>query len=85
MLDEAAPSELMSSIIWFTCNLDPNGDSDIGLSGPEPPVVWPQWDPQNPKVLIFRDGRLLPRVIGDDNYRTAAMEFMRNISLMNPI
>jgi len=80
MLDEAAPSELMSNIIWFTNNLDPNGD--IGL---EPKVVWPQWDPQNPKALIFQDGLLVPRLIGDDNYRTAAMEFMRNISLINPI
>jgi hypothetical protein len=78
MLDEAAPSELMNNIIWFTNNLDPNGDAGL-----EP--IWPQWDPLNPKALIFQDGLLVPRLIGDDNYRTAAMEFMRNISLINPI
>jgi hypothetical protein len=80
MLGEAAPSELMNNIIWFTNNLDPNGNTDL-----EPNVIWPQWDPQNPKALIFQDGLLAPRLIGDDNYRTAAMEFMRNISLINPI
>ena len=82
MLGEAAPSELMNNIIRFTCNLDPNGSSDTDL---KPTVVWPQWDPQNPKALIFQDGLPLPRIIGDDNYRTAAMEFMRNISPINPI
>ncbi|KAI9443552.1 carotenoid ester lipase precursor [Lactarius indigo] len=79
MLDEAAPSELRDNIIWFTNNLDPNGK--IG-QGPE--VTWPQWDPLNPKALVFRDG-LQPRVIIDDNYRTDALMFMRNISLLNPI
>ncbi|KAH9172349.1 carotenoid ester lipase precursor [Lactarius sanguifluus] len=76
MLDEAAPSELRDNIIWFTNNLDPNG--------PEPEVTWPQWDPRDPKALVFRDG-LLPRMIIDDNYRTDALMFMRNISLLNPI
>jgi len=77
MLDDAAPSELMNNIIWFTNNLDPNGHSG--------PVVWPQWDPQNPKALVFQDSLLIPQLIIDDNYRTDAMEFMRNISLLYPI
>ncbi|KAH9020183.1 hypothetical protein EDB85DRAFT_1896295 [Lactarius pseudohatsudake] len=64
MLDEAAPSELRDNIIWFTNDLDPNG--------PEPEVTWPQWDPRDPKALVFRDG-LLPRIIVDDNYRTDAL------------
>jgi len=79
MLDEAAPSELMNNIIWFTNNLDPNGDTGQG-----PNVIWPQWDLQKPKALLFQDG-LHPRVIADDNYRTAALEFVRNMSLLYPI
>lgn len=75
MLDGAAPSELMNNIIWFTNKLDPNG---------EPDILWPQWDPKHPKALIFQDG-LFPRVIGDDNYRTDALDFMKNISLLYPI
>ena len=78
MLDDAAPSELMNNIIWFTNNLDPNGETGHG-------VVWPQWDPEDPKALIFQDGLLFPRLIGDDNYRTDALEFMRNMSLLYPI
>ncbi|KAI9437418.1 carotenoid ester lipase precursor [Lactarius psammicola] len=73
-------SDLMNHIIWFTNKLDPNGET-----GPGPKVTWPQWDPQNPKALIFQDDALFPRVIGDDNYRTDALQFMRNISLIRPI
>ena len=80
MLDEVAPSELMNYIISFTNNLDPNGETGL-----EPRVTWPQWDPQNPKALVFQDSLLFPRKIIDDNYRTAAMEFMRNMSLLYPI
>lgn len=79
MLDEAAPSDLMNSIIWFTNNLDPNGKTS------PPGVIWPQWNPQNPKALIFQDGLLFPQIVGDDDYRTPALEYMRNISLINPI
>ena len=70
----------MNHIILFTNKLDPNGDA-----GPGPKVIWPQWDAQKPKALIFQDDILFPRVIGDDNYRTSAMDFMKNISLLHPI
>ena len=70
----------MDHIVWFTNKLDPNGKI-----GPWPSVTWPQWDPEKPKALIFQDDILFPRVIGDDNYRTGALEFMRNISLLHPI
>jgi hypothetical protein len=69
----------MNHIIWFTNKLDPNGETGW------PKVTWPQWDPRKPKALIFQDDVLSPRVIGDDNYRTAALEFMRNISIIHPI
>jgi hypothetical protein len=74
------PSDLMDHIIWFTRNLDPNGDVGYG-----PKVTWPQWDARKPKALIFQDDMFFPRVIGDDNYRTDAMSFMKNISILRPI
>ncbi|KAI9437416.1 Alpha/Beta hydrolase protein [Lactarius psammicola] len=80
MLDEAAPSELRDNIIWFTNNLDPNGETGLG-----PKVIWPQWDPQKPKALVFRDDGIFPRIIVDDNYRAAPLELIRNMSLLYPI
>jgi acetylcholinesterase len=70
----------MAHIILFTRNQDPNGN--IGYN---PPVSWPQWELPKPKAMIFQDNFLFPRVIGDDNYRTDAMSFMKNISLLRPI
>ncbi|KAH9057403.1 carotenoid ester lipase precursor [Lactarius vividus] len=80
MFDEALPSELRDHIIWFTHNLNPNGETDPGSE-----VTWPQWDPLKPKALIFQSDARFPRVIGDDNYRTDAMQFMTNMSLIHPI
>jgi hypothetical protein len=68
----------MNHIILFTNKLDPNVETGLG-------VTWPQWDPRKPKALIFQDSVLFPRVIGDDNYRTDALAFMRNMSLLYPI
>ena len=70
----------MGHIILFTRHQDPNGN--IGYN---PRVTWPQWVPEKPKAMIFQDNILFPRVIGDDNYRKDAMEFMKNISLLRPI
>jgi len=70
----------MNHIIWFTNKLDPNGETGVW-----PKVTWPQWDPRNPKALIFQDSALFPWVIGDNNYRTDALQFMRNMSLIHPI
>lgn len=70
----------MAHIILFTRNQDPNGDI-----GHNPAVRWPQWNLPAPKAMIFQDNILFPRVIGDDNYRTDAMSFMKNISLLRPI
>ncbi|KAH8981886.1 carotenoid ester lipase precursor [Lactarius akahatsu] len=79
-LEPTKLSDLLNYIIWFTNKLDPNGDTRSG-----PKLTWPQWDPLKPKALIFQDDILFPRVIGDDNYRTDAMQFMKNISLIRRI
>ncbi|KAI9443553.1 carotenoid ester lipase precursor [Lactarius indigo] len=73
MLEPTQLSDLLNHIIFFTNKLDPNGNSG---SGPKP---------SKPKALIFQDDIYFPRVIGDDNYRTDAMQFMKNISLIRPI
>ena len=78
-LDPYELSDLMNHIIWFTNKLDPNGETGW------PRVTWPQWDSRRPKALIFRDHIFSPRVIGDDNYRTDALEFMKEMSLRYPI
>ncbi|KAH9051980.1 carotenoid ester lipase precursor [Lactarius vividus] len=80
MLEPTQLSDLLNHIIWFTNKLDPNGET---RSAPKP--IWPQWNPLKPEALIFQDDILFPRVIGDDNYRTDAMQFMKNISLIRRI
>ncbi|KAH9073429.1 carotenoid ester lipase precursor [Lactarius deliciosus] len=71
-------SELRDYFIRFTNNLDPNGKRGLG-------VPWPQWDPKKPKAAIFQDSTLFPIIIGDDNYRTDALNYVANMSLLYPI
>ncbi|KAH8982264.1 carotenoid ester lipase precursor [Lactarius akahatsu] len=73
-----ALSELRDYFIRFTNNLDPNGKRGLG-------VPWPQWDPRKPKAAIFQDSTLFPIIIGDDNYRTDALNYVANMSLLYPI
>ncbi|KAH9008696.1 carotenoid ester lipase precursor [Lactarius deliciosus] len=73
-----ALSELRDYFIRFTNNLDPNGKNGLG-------VPWPLWDPNKPKAVIFQDDVLFPVVIGDDNYRTDALNFVANMSILGPI
>jgi acetylcholinesterase len=68
--------ELTDYIIYFTRNLDPNGNLDIS---------WPKYDLRNPKVLAFEDDPILPVVVEDDTYRIDPLEFVANISLLHPI
>ncbi|KAH9026413.1 carotenoid ester lipase precursor [Lactarius hengduanensis] len=71
-------SELRDYFIRFTNNLDPNGERGLG-------VPWPQWDPKKPKAAIFQDSALFPIIIGDDNDRTDALNYVANMSLLYPI
>ena len=74
---EFEASDLMNYIIWFTNNLDPNGENDL--------VFWPQWDKESPKALIFQDSSFFPLMVGDDTYRIAPLQLVRNMSLLYPI
>ncbi len=74
----AEGGELKDYVIRFTNNLDPNGEKGLG-------VPWPQWNPQKPKAIIFQDDMYFPVVVGDDNYRTDALTYVGNMSLLYPI
>ncbi|KAI9436916.1 carotenoid ester lipase precursor [Lactarius indigo] len=71
-------AELRDYFIRFTNNLDPNGKNGRG-------VPWPQWNPRKPKAVIFQDSDLFPIIVGDDNYRTDALSYVANMSLLYPI
>ncbi|KAI9442989.1 Alpha/Beta hydrolase protein [Lactarius indigo] len=71
-------AELRDYFIRFTNNLDPNGKGGLG-------VPWPQWDPKKPKAIIFQDSTIFPIIVGDDNYRTDALNYVANMSLLYPI
>ncbi|KAI9440698.1 carotenoid ester lipase precursor [Lactarius indigo] len=73
-----ALSEFRDYFIRFTNHLDPNGKAGLG-------VPWPQWDSKHPKAVIFKDGTLFPIVIGDDDYRTDALNYVSTMSLLYPI
>jgi hypothetical protein len=46
--------------------------------------MWPQYDLKDPKLLIFQDDPFFPVITGDDNYRTGPLNFVANLSLLNP-
>lgn len=68
--------ELTDYFIYFTHNLNPNGDLQL---------PWPQYDVQNPVTLIFQDSLLFPVTTGPDNYRVNPLNFVANLSLLHPI
>jgi acetylcholinesterase len=68
----------MDYILRFTDTLDPNGSRGLG-------IPWPKWNPDKPKALILQDSALFPLIIGDDNYRSRALEYVTNMSIRYPI
>jgi acetylcholinesterase len=74
LLDSFGGGKLADYVIYFTRNLDPNGDLEE--------ISWPQYDLRDPKALIFQEFGL---VVEDDNYRIDPLEFVANLSLLHPI
>jgi acetylcholinesterase len=70
--------ELRDYILRFTNDLDPNGNQGLG-------IPWPKWNPDKPKAVIFQDDLLFPLVLGDDNYRSLALDYVANLSIRYPI
>ncbi|KAI9442978.1 hypothetical protein H4582DRAFT_2194964 [Lactarius indigo] len=65
--------DLKDCVIRFVNYLDPNGKSGPG-------VLWPHWNPHEPKVIVFQDGALFPIVLGNDNYRTDALNHIAGLT-----
>ncbi|KAI0265669.1 carotenoid ester lipase precursor [Gloeopeniophorella convolvens] len=78
LLNSFGTGELKDYVIRFTNNLDPNGKTGLG-------IPWPQYNLRRPQAIIFQDNSLFPVVLGDDNYRTDALNFVANLSLIHPI
>lgn len=76
LLDLFGVRELADYFIYFTHNLDPNGDLQL---------PWPQYNTQNPVTLIFQDNPFFPVITGADDYRVNPLEFVANLSLLHPI
>jgi len=74
--------ELRDYVIRFVNTLNPNNGPGVG-------VPWPKWDsdPLHPtgRVIIFQDDTFFPIVLGNDDYRTDALSYVTNMSLIYPI
>jgi acetylcholinesterase len=68
--------ELTDYFIYFTHNLDPNGNLQL---------PWPQYDVQNPVTLVFQDSLFFPVITEPDDYRVDPLNFVANLSLLHPI
>jgi len=76
LLNVFGGQELTDYFIYFTQNLDPNGDLEL---------PWPQYNVQNPLALIFQDSPFFPVITGTDDYRVNPLDFVANLSLLHPI
>ena len=68
-------SDMAVYLINFVNNLNPNGS---GL------LSWPKYSTSSPQLLTFQDG-LTPLAITQDTFRQAAMNFLTQLSLVNPL
>lgn len=68
--------ELTDYFIYFTHNLDPNGNIQL---------PWPQYDVQNPVTLVFQDSLFFPVITEPDDFRVDPLNFVANLSLLHPI
>ncbi|KAH9960122.1 carotenoid ester lipase precursor [Russula dissimulans] len=77
LLNSFLGGELEDYILRFANYLDPNGGQGRG-------IFWPQWNPDEPKALIFKDDLLFPVITGDDTYRSQPLDYVANLSLRYP-
>jgi carboxylesterase type B len=75
-MDSFGDGELADYIIYFTRNMDPNGNLEVS---------WPQYDLKSPKALVFQDDPIFRLIVEDDSYRINPLEFVANLSLLHPI
>ncbi|KAI0053997.1 alpha beta-hydrolase [Auriscalpium vulgare] len=78
LLNSFGDGELKDYVIHFTNNLDPNGKTGKG-------IPWPQYDVKQPQAIVFQDSILFPIIKIKDDYRSQALDFVANLSLLHPI
>jgi len=77
LLNSFGDGELRDYIIRFANTLDPNGKEGLG-------IPWPQWNPKNPKAVIFQEDILFPVIVEDDTARAMPKDYISNMSLIYP-
>ena len=75
LLNVYGSGDMVDYLVRFAATLDPNGNTGIN---------WPQYITASPQLLTFQDG-LIPLTITQDTYRQAGMEFLMQLSLVNPL
>ncbi|ETW78802.1 Esterase/lipase/thioesterase [Heterobasidion irregulare TC 32-1] len=75
LLNVYGSGDMVDYLVRFAATLDPNGNTGIN---------WPQYTTASPQLLTFQDG-LIPLTITQDTYRQAGMEFLMQLSLVNPL
>ncbi|KAM5544420.1 hypothetical protein V8D89_002080, partial [Ganoderma adspersum] len=78
LLSLSRGEELTDYVIQFIMTLDPNGRSNRT-------ITWPWYDPTLRQMLRVLDGEEPLLIIGRDNAREEAMEFMMALSLRYPL
>jgi len=68
--------ELEDYLIRFVATLNPNGNTGIN---------WPKYTTASPNLLTFNDNLLFPLTVTQDTYRSEAMQFLINVTLVNAI
>ncbi|KAF9046245.1 carotenoid ester lipase precursor [Panaeolus papilionaceus] len=69
--------DMADYLIRFVVNLNPNGKGLFDFQ-------WPRYTLSDKRLLTFKDG-LIPLEITRDTYREAAMAFLTNVTLANPV
>ncbi|KIJ18027.1 hypothetical protein PAXINDRAFT_9113 [Paxillus involutus ATCC 200175] len=75
MLNVYEGQDIVSYLVRFVSNLDPNGGTDL---------YWPQYTTAEPNMLELLDGSI-PQALTEDTYRADAMAFLTKVTLAYPL
>ncbi|KAF8838081.1 alpha/beta-hydrolase [Paxillus ammoniavirescens] len=75
MLNVYEGQDIVSYLVRFVSNLDPNGGTDL---------YWPQYTTAQPNMLELLNGSI-PQALTADTYRADAMAFLMKVTLAYPL
>jgi acetylcholinesterase len=75
MFNVLAGGDIVSYLVRFVSNLDPNGGTDL---------YWPQYTTAEPNMLELLDGSI-QQALTEDTYRADAMAFLTKVLLAYPV